>query len=415
MSIAEWGNGDKNRSLVYMGIAVQLAGILRMHREETYRLPETASTEEVVYSEVARRTFWMLETFENLHYGSDSPLIFSYSDITVLLPCDEREFLFGIHPQIRAALDGTPPATGNPALTRLSTRPLFATLLQTHNLWGRVARLVSADSEQLSSDAPSRIATTEYTRLANIISNFERDVPSQHSWSAWNLRAFKIEGLDLSFFSVVMVLRLSHVILRRSYLHDILHAGHCFDSQGAQRRLDAWPNVADELFDNMVMLHQQICAFFDNRSPEQGYPALIVFCIYVCGSLANHLHQQPRLCMRTAPQAMDILRKSIKGLGKLQGAWPLVRRWYTALYRATETTLAHDSLVQHQHDIPTALQESLTTTDQAASEIDAQFNDPFSSNFMFETFESYLWSDVSTFHQNSISDQEMTGNAWACF
>lgn len=104
MSIAEWGNGDKNRSLVYVGIAIRLAGILHLHREDTYRLPETATNEEVVNSEVARRIFRMLETFENLHSGSDSPIAFSYGDITVLLPCDERDFTFGIKTR------GPPPA-----------------------------------------------------------------------------------------------------------------------------------------------------------------------------------------------------------------------------------------------------------------------------------------------------------------
>ena len=418
MSIAEWGNGDKNRSLVFMGIAIQLAGILRMHREETYFLPQDASTEQVVHSEVARRTFWMLETFENLHYGSDSPVIFSYSDITVLLPCDEREFLFGIRPQIRAALEGTPPATKNPELTRLPTRPLFATLLQTHHVWGKVARLVSADAMHLSSGVQSHVPIEEYTHLAKMLAKFEAEVPSQHAWSAWNLRAFKIEGLDLSFFSVVMVLRLSHLILRRSFLSDMLHAAPSTDEDCQATKMQAWPGVLDELFDNMLILHEQICAFFENRSPDQGYPALIVFCVYVCGSLANHLHQQPRLCPRVAPKALDVLRKSVRGLGDLQGAWPLVRRWYTALCRAAETSLANTASGNQELESPFMAVHGNGSNETAQSTlcaVDVHFNDPFPSDFMFEAFESYLWSDISTFGQN-VSDGEMLAEpAWPSY
>ena len=416
MSISEWGNGDKNRSLVFMGIAVQLAGILRMHREETYRLPANATTEEIVYAEVARRTFWMLETFENLHYGSDSPVVFSYPDITVLLPCDEREFLFGIQPQTRAALDGTPPAVENPELIRLPMRPLFATLLQTHNLWGKVARLVSADAMHLTSGVVSHVSTDEYTGLARMLATFEHEVPSQHSWSAWNLRAFKIEGLDLSFFSVVMVLRLSNIILRRSYLSDMLHSASTSDSEGQAEKLRAWPYVAEELFDNMLLLHEQICAFFANRAPEQGYPALIVFCVYVCGSLANHLHQQPHICPRVAPNALDVLHKSVQGLADLQGAWPLVRRWYTALCRASESTLANNNLQGQQETSPISTStgdDPAGARQQASNVVDVQFNDPFPSDFMFEAFESYLWSDVSTFNQDPLGDDPLTASAWA--
>jgi hypothetical protein len=414
MSIAEWGNGDKNRSLVFMGVAVQLAGILRMHREETYRLSEDASTEEIVYSEVARRTFWMLETFENLHYGSDSPVVFSYCDITVLLPCDEREFLFGIQPQTRAALEGTPPATHDPALSRLSTRPLFATLLQTHHLWGKVARLVSADALQLNSGAQSHVSIDDYLDLAEALETFERDVPSPHSWSTWNLRAFKIEGLDLSYFSVVMVLRLSHIILRRSYLHDLLHSIQETSNAGRLSKLDAWPNVANQLFDNMLILNDQIRAFFDNRMPDQGYPALIVFCIYVCGSLANHLHQQPEICPQAATQALDILQKSIKGLADLQGAWPLVQRWYMALCRTAESTLARNTNDEAQQQ-STSLSAALLASDiddPSAVPADVHFNDPFPSDFMFEAFESYLWSDVSSFHHGALTNDASGIHPW---
>lgn len=50
-----------------------VAGLLRLHREETYNLPANATTEEIVKAEIARRTFWVLESMQ--HYV-DSDLCF---------------------------------------------------------------------------------------------------------------------------------------------------------------------------------------------------------------------------------------------------------------------------------------------------------------------------------------------------
>jgi len=107
LAISEWGKGDKTLSRVHMGIAVRIAGILRLHREDTYRLPDDASGEEIVMSEMARRTFWMLESQDNLHSGFTSPISFSPADITTLLPSNESDFTFGNIPAERSALAGT--------------------------------------------------------------------------------------------------------------------------------------------------------------------------------------------------------------------------------------------------------------------------------------------------------------------
>jgi hypothetical protein len=400
MSIAEWGNGDKNRSLVCMGIAVRLAGILRMHREETYRLPDDAPKHDVVHSEAARRTFWMLETFENLHSGSDSPIAFSYGDITVLLPCDERDFIFGTQPSLRAALIGTPPATQDPGLTRLPSRSLFATLLQTHSLWGKVAKVVSADARPSIMGGESRLDFNDYQRLSQALIEFERQIPPQHVWSIWNFRGFKVENLDLAYLSAVMVLRLSNIILRRSYLHDLLSVESRENISEASDSFNAWSIVSDQLFDNMLILHEQINAFFEYRSADQGYPALIVFCVYVCGSLANHLRKQPQLCSKIAPQATDVLKRSINGLSDLQSAWPLAKSWYMALCSASSRSPPHDTRAPARHTEASPSKSGIQALqivydNEAIYGMDVQFNDPFLPDSLFEVFETYLWGDIN--------------------
>ncbi|CAJ2508930.1 Uu.00g139560.m01.CDS01 [Anthostomella pinea] len=414
LSIAEWGNMDKTKSSIYMGIAVRLAGILRLHREESYRLPETATKEQIVYSEVARRTFWVLETFENLHSGSDLPIAFSYGDITVLLPCDERDFTFGVRPIQRAALMGTPPAAEDPGLTWLGSRSLFAALLQTHSLWGQVARVVSTDAANLSSGIGSRLSIGEYGRLSQALRDFEDNLPSQHCWSVWNLRGFKAEGLDLAYLSTTMVLRLSNIILRRGYLHDILSTRQEGVPPAQSTGPSAWSEVAEQLFDNMLTLHEQIKAFFEYRSPDQGYPALIVFCVYVCGSLANNLRLQTKVCPRVAPEAQQVLHESIRGLGDLQSAWPLARRWHLALCKASESVVTESSRSSVEHgqgplaesggSMPAQVEFNPS---EGISGLDVQFNNPFPSDNMYEVFEAYLWGDLANWRDGDMYNEPL--------
>jgi hypothetical protein len=400
LSIAEWGKGDKHRSSMHMGIAVTMAGILRLHREESYRLPKDATAEQFVHAEAARRTFWMLESYNNLLSGLSSPVSISYGDISAFLPCTEHEFAFGNMTNPRVPLIGTIPALKDPSLAHSANRSLFATLLQTHNLWGQVARIVGTDTGQDIPGEEIRLTREDYARLSTALDDFERQTPSHHLWSIWNLRGFKAKGLDLAYLSAVMVLRLSNIVLRRRYLHDRsnFQQNEYGLNIGSTRHHEACVTV--ELFENMLILHEQIDAFFDFRSSDQGFPALIVFCVYVCGSLANHLHQKPQICPSIAPRAEGILQKSLTGLGELQHAWPLARRWNKALCRASAR--AHDHVSDRSFYQPAGVSplNSLympgDELQQSSPGVVPRLNDPFPTDVMLMEFETYPWSDIFT-------------------
>ncbi|RDW65910.1 fungal specific transcription factor domain-containing protein [Aspergillus mulundensis] len=159
MSIAEWGKGDKHRNSMHMGIAVTMAGILRLHREETYQLP-------------------------------------------TLLPCNKAEFAFGSIAGPRAAMARTVPALANPDLVHCPSRSLFATLLQTHSLLGRVARIAGRDDEHTSQNW--QVRRDEYMEISAALNEFEANIPPLHRWSTLNLRGFKAEGLELAYFFAVI-------------------------------------------------------------------------------------------------------------------------------------------------------------------------------------------------------------------
>jgi hypothetical protein len=337
LAIAEWGKGDKTSSNIHMGIAVRMAGMLRLHREETYKLSENSTAEDVINAEMARRTFWMLESQDNLHSGYTTPVSFSLLDVTTLLPCDERDFSFGLIPSERAALAGTLAAARTPSNVHSSSRSLFAALIQAHNLWGQIARGAVTSSDNCVGDTlEAWKPESDYNRLRISLSTFEEHMPTRHKWSIWNFRGYKAEGLDLAYLSVVMVIRLSNIILRRSFIENIISSKDHDDAAPE----NFWVTMSSELFENVLALHEQIDAFFSLRAQDQGFPAMIVFCVYVCGSLANHLWKRPEICPHLATGMQEIVQKSLKILSHLQHPWQLARKWKQALeQRAANTGL----------------------------------------------------------------------------
>lgn len=337
LAIAEWGKGDRTSSNIHMGIAVRMAGMLRLHRDETYELSDNSTAQDIINAEMARRTFWMLESQDNLHSGYTTPVSFSLLDVTTLLPCDERDFSFGLVPSERAALAGTLAASRYSSLVHSPSRSLFAALIQAHNLWGQIARGAVTSSDRCGNDSPEPWRDgSDYQRLRISLDTFEKYLPSRHKWSIWNFRGYKAEGLDLAYLSVVMVIRLSNIILRRSFIENIISKEN--DDAAPE---GFWITMSSELFENVLALHEQIDAFFSLRAQDQGFPAMIVFCVYVCGSLANHLWKRPEICPHHATGMQEIVHKSLKILSDLQHPWQLARKWKTAL----EQRAAHTSSV----------------------------------------------------------------------
>lgn len=338
LAIAEWGNGDKDRSSVNMGVAVRMASMLKLHREESYLLPPDAAAEQVIRAESARRTFWMIHSQENLHAGYSSPAPFPLEDITARLPCDEHDFAFGVNPTPRSVLPGTLPAQLHPDSAKSPNRCLFATLIQSHNLWGQVARRACRSDLKTHGTEPWETGS-EYQVLTEELRRFEAEMPERHRWSAWNLRGWRSEQLHLAYLAVVMVLRVSNIVERRIYLDEILlsanNADNNNDITASPKTRGApdgfWRAMADELFAGVVELHEQIDAFAALRTRGEGFPAILVFCVYICGSLASYLWRYPQLCPRVAPEAEGISLRCLQVLGDLHQAWPTSTRWQQGL------------------------------------------------------------------------------------
>jgi hypothetical protein len=104
-----------------------------------------------------------------------------------------------------------------------------------------------------------------------------------------------------------------------------------------------WENMSHELFTNVLSLHEGISAYLAQRSPVEGFPPILAFCVYICGSLVSHLWRCPDLCLRLALGAESVLIWSLNVLVRLQDAWPMAVRWHKALQIAAAGLSSLDS------------------------------------------------------------------------
>lgn len=224
------------------------------------------------------------------------------------------------------------------------SQTLFAALIQVHSLWGKVARKAAGSSQAKPSLAPSHSGpNSQFREIVQVLDDFERQLPPQQRWSARNLKVWKDFGLNLAYLSVVMMLRLSNIIVRRMYLQDIKACvtGHNVDDTTR----NFWEGVSNELFRTVEELFEQIEASFTMQSQghAQVYPAILALPVYVCGSLSFNLWRCPALCPALAPEAAQMINRCLQAITELQLAWPMATSWQKGLQHVA-SPLNPDSL-----------------------------------------------------------------------
>ncbi|OHE99800.1 hypothetical protein CORC01_04936 [Colletotrichum orchidophilum] len=326
LSLAQQGSGMRNRSYINIGIATRMAVLMHLHREEFYKM-NSPTREMIIRAESARRTLWMLHSQDNLHCGALSPVSLAANDITALLPSNEEDFAYGREPLSRAALEDTPPARGNPSLIHQPSRSLFASLMQAHYYWGKVARRALATMKSPNPWDP----TSEYAITAKQILSWEQQLPQDHRWSVVLLKGHKSVGEDLAYLGVTMITKLCNIVLRRAYLENIIKT----EEKDFQRRA-FFANMSDDLFRNVRELYEQIDAQFSARSSEEGVGAQMAsFCVYSCGLFSTYLVKYRNICSDKAivAQAPNMLQRCMSILIESKQTWPLASRWLESLER----------------------------------------------------------------------------------
>ncbi|ODA83206.2 hypothetical protein RJ55_01717 [Drechmeria coniospora] len=328
LSIAQQGSAMRNKSYINMGIAVRMAVLMHLHREETYQL-QNPTPDLIIRAESARRTMWMLHSQDSLHSGPLSPVSLAAADLTTLLPCNEDDFAHGREPRSRAALDGTPPAVDNPSLMRDPNRSLFATLMQIHHFWGIVGRRAVSYSRSARPWEP----TSEFSKMAASLEDWERHLPHEHLWSHFLLKRYKADGQDLAYLCVTMMTRLCNIVLRRPYLMDVIKPDRRDGSKQA-----FFASLSKQLFRDVRQLYEQVDAQFTDRTPDESVGAQIAaFCVYSCGLFSTYICKYPHICQddALARSGPVMLQRVITILRECKEVWPLAARWVEALEKSS--------------------------------------------------------------------------------
>ncbi|KAI8160119.1 putative transcriptional regulatory protein [Colletotrichum sp. SAR 10_65] len=374
LSLAQQGSGWRNRSYINIGIATRMAVLMHLHREEFYKM-KNPTREMIIRAESARRTLWMLHSQDNLHCGALSPVSLAANDITALLPSNEDDFANGREPYSRAALEDTPPARDNPSLIHQPSRSLFASLIQAHYYWGKVARRAMATMKSANPWDP----TSEYAIMAKQLMNWEHQLPADHRWSMVLLKGHKTVGEDLAYLGVTMITKLCNIVLRRAYLDNIIKT----DEKDTQRR-SFFSQMSDDLFRNVRELYEQVDAQFSVRSSEEGVGAQMAsFCVYSCGLFSTYMVKYKNICSDKSivAQAPNMLQRCMSILIESKQTWPLASRWLESLERfsrdpkaAAYSSMADGHQMQQQQQLPPELQQHFSPT------MYAQAPPPYSPN-----------------------------------
>ncbi|WVQ67192.1 uncharacterized protein L199_005387 [Kwoniella botswanensis] len=333
LGVTEWGQGNGPKAWMLIGTAVRMAGFLGLHRESTYKLPPNPTAEEVIESEVARRTFWAITCHENLLAGQSRPMQISLAEVDVLLPCEESEFNFGIQPRNRASIAGALGTSSDSFDTNSQgDKSLFASLVQVKLLWSLTARHACRGSGRFEVGVWSPASQSLLTALQD----FEASLPVKHRFSLTNLRGMMVEGLDLAFLSITLITRLSNIVIRRLYLPSMAAA---IDPDGpTEASLESrhfWQRMANDMIVNSEQLLSQVETFFSMRSVHLGFPPIMVFGVYMCGNVWSYLRKWPELCLERANTAERSYERCVEILSQLADSWPLASTWHVALKSAS--------------------------------------------------------------------------------
>ncbi|TVY39357.1 hypothetical protein LOCC1_G004298 [Lachnellula occidentalis] len=287
---------------------------------------------------------------DHLYSEHNAAVSFPLTDITALLPSDETDFAYGAIPQQRAALQGTQAALKNPELCSLQSRSPFATLIEAHSHWGEIARRAGRASRSERERADEKVKpwerASEYSQVTKTLKDWEEHVPTRHRWSLINLRGHKAEFLDLAYLSQTMVVRTNNIVIRRIYLEDILES-RLGTSSSEYAVPEFWTQMSHELFTNVYNLHEQFDTWFTLRSADEGIPSIVVFGVYICGSLASYLWKWPQLCPQLAEGAEGILNRSLEVLAALMDRLPHVSKWLHALQKIAVPLQARGAMDGH--------------------------------------------------------------------
>ncbi|KAK0469055.1 fungal-specific transcription factor domain-containing protein [Desarmillaria tabescens] len=389
-SIWNWGSGFRDRSWIFLGIAARMASVLRLSQEESFDLGPDATVEQIINAEVSRRTWWVIFMSDNLlSSGCGRPISFDLDKVTIPLPCDEDHFTFGYNgpatvmegtharprlaPQSRFPID--PQLSSEIADTSATNvnggeRSLYGNLVIIADIWARVARGTLLRSKAGPTIAPWR-SESDYFKLATELQNWENKLSNRQTWSLSNLLAYQSKSLDLGYRCIFLIMHLSHIVLRRSYLPMMARDVHSSTINPSNYRSEVapprfWENVVHEMFAHALKVIELVKSWVPTMPFTRGSTPMMGFAIYMSGSVLSYLKRWTWLCPPLAEYSGTAIQDALALLLELSVVWPtMADRWHSSLKEASCAIPArHENPHRQVEGFGSAAEEDLSTDDR---------------------------------------------------
>jgi hypothetical protein len=217
---------------------------------------------------------------------------------------------------------------------------MFATLIQVHDLWGMIARTAQRDGfASDATDAKPWETNSRYLAVARVLHDWEANLPAEHTWSSWNLRGYQAEHVDLAYLSIITITRMNNIVLRRTYLENIVSHILTSEVNGKMAPPGFWETMSHELFCNVLSLYEALETYLNLRGPDDGFPTMLAFCAYTCGSIVSYLWRWPALCPQLCSSAESAFNGTLEALSTFADKWPMAGEWVSLLRETAQSDL----------------------------------------------------------------------------
>ncbi|KDQ57988.1 hypothetical protein JAAARDRAFT_193473 [Jaapia argillacea MUCL 33604] len=341
LGLADWGACQGKRSWMLMGIALRMAFLLGLHKEETHAVPPNAPPDQIIAAEESRRTFWTLLINDRcVSSGGCRPSSIVPSDISSRLPCDEDSFAFGT-PTPAFYLDGfhNPPLTPNGTYMDMG---MMAYMVQVSELWGRAARRAcSTDLLKKDTTAPWEL-NSGYFSIKNDLARWTSQLPGRQQYSRGNLAVYYQRCLETAFTFNHVVHKAAEVILRRPYLPFIIRAAAPESSGLSLNTLETpwrtevapspqfWLQCGKEMFYAAAEL-VTIINDFTSLTHYAGLSPHLGFSTFLAAATLTYVWRWPWLFPERAMEVPALVLRSTEILSSMGPTWPMARHWVRIL------------------------------------------------------------------------------------
>jgi hypothetical protein len=314
--------------------------------------PEDPSfTEEFISSEERRRTAWTCFLMENLLSGGRCrKRVLKAEDMTIQLPCETEQFVFGI-PVRCERLDGSfPPLTSNIPTTSTS---MLGYTIKVSKIWGDVAKWAcSPVSEENPCDPGS-----ESQKLSAALEDWRCRLPDRFKYSHSSLEAHNSLSQGQGFCYMHCIYLMAVMFLYRPYLPRLYVARgeeslgtSLADSHGESRpEKPEWQPYASDRLYTAASTVCDMCDEIVKFGPDfrRGLVPWIGFTVYTAVGVMLYVGYFPMdFDSISVERIRDKISIGCKMLTEMKSEWPMAGRWVSSTPHMTVRRLGRCQLIQ---------------------------------------------------------------------